>query len=59
MAERGMKMKQQSFISRVLNPKYIMVYATIGVFLAIYLFGALMYGDIGFTTIRNVPEYVY
>ncbi|MCE5343689.1 MAG: sugar ABC transporter permease YjfF [Eubacteriales bacterium] len=30
-----------------------MVYATIGVFLLIYLFGALMYGDIGFTTIRT------
>jgi len=53
MAERSLKVGRQNFVNRVLNPKYIMVYATIGVFLAIYLFGALMYGDIGFTTIRT------
>ncbi len=53
MAERTVKIKRQNVINRVLNPKYIMVYATIGVFLMIYLFGALMYGDIGFTTIRT------
>jgi len=54
MAERTtVKIARQNFVSRVLNPKYIMIYATIGVFLMIYLFGALMYGDIGFTTIRT------
>ncbi len=37
----------------MLNPKYIMVYATIGVFLLIYGFGAIMYGKKGFTTIRT------
>lgn len=31
-----------------------MVYATLGVFLIIYLFGALMFGDKGFTTIRTL-----
>ncbi|MBR1408779.1 MAG: sugar ABC transporter permease YjfF [Clostridia bacterium] len=35
------------------NPKYIMVYATVGIFLIIYLFGALAYGDKGFTTLRT------
>ncbi len=35
------------------NPKNIMVYATIGVFLIIYLVGALLYGDKGFTTLRT------
>ncbi|MBR5301349.1 MAG: sugar ABC transporter permease YjfF [Clostridia bacterium] len=35
------------------NPKYIMVLATIGIFLAIYLFGAILYGDKGFTKLRT------
>jgi simple sugar transport system permease protein len=30
-----------------------MVYATVGIFLIIYLFGALLYGDKGFTTLRT------
>ncbi len=30
-----------------------MVYATLGVFLCIYLFGALMYGEKGFTSLRT------
>ena len=37
----------------VTNPKYIMVYATIGIFLLIYLLGSLAYGSRGFTTIRT------
>ena len=35
------------------NPKYIMVYATLAVFLLIYLGGILMYGSRGFTTLRT------
>ncbi len=38
---------------RLLNPKYIMVYATIGIFLLMYLIGALLYGGKGFTTLRS------
>ena len=43
----------QSLLTRLMNPKYIMVYATVGIFLVIYLFGALAYGDRGFTTLRT------
>lgn len=46
-------MKKKSLISRIANPKYIMVYATIAIFLIIYIFGAIMYGDKGFTTLRT------
>ena len=44
---------KQTFFSRITNPKYIMVYATIGIFLVIYAFGAFLYGDKGFTTVRT------
>ena len=44
---------RQTLFSRLTNPKYIMVYATIGIFLIIYAFGAWLYGDKGFTTIRT------
>lgn len=37
----------------ITNPKYLMVYATVGIFLLTYLAGALMYGDKGFTTLRT------
>ena len=37
-----------------MNPKYIMVYATIGIFLIIYIFGAVMYGDSGFISLRTL-----
>ena len=46
--------KKQSLLSRIMNPKYIMVYATIGIFLIIYIFGAVMYGDKGFTSLRTL-----
>ena len=45
--------KRRSLISRILNPKYIMVYSTVAVFLVIYLVGAIAYGDKGFTTLRT------
>lgn len=48
------QVSRQKWTSRLFNPKYVMVYATLGVFLLIYLFGALMFGDKGFTTIRTL-----
>lgn len=47
------RVKKQSLISRVTNPKYIMVYATVAIFLIIYTFGAIAYGNKGFTTLRT------
>ena len=44
---------QKRLKSWLTNPKYLMVYATIGIFLLIYLFGALLYGNKGFTTVRT------
>ncbi len=44
---------RQSLWTRLSNPKYIIVYATIGVFILIYLFGAIKFGDKGFTTLRT------
>ncbi len=45
--------KRRSILSRILNPKYIMVYSTVAVFLVIYLVGAIAYGDKGFTSLRT------
>mgnify|MGYP003297953731 CR=1 FL=1 len=47
------KKKSNKFINFITNPKYIMVLATIGIFLVIYLFGAILYGDKGFTKLRT------
>ena len=47
------KKKNNRFINFITNPKYIMVLATIGIFLAIYIAGAIMYGDKGFTKLRT------
>ena len=52
MAENR-KLKRGSLVSRIMNPKYIMVYATIAIFLIIYAFGAIVYGPKGFTTLRT------
>ena len=45
--------RKRGLVSALTNPKYIMVYATIGIFLIIYAFGAIMYGSKGFTTLRT------
>ena len=45
--------RKQSLAKRIANPKYIMVYATIGIFLLIYAVGAIVYGSKGFTTLRT------
>lgn len=38
---------------RLFKPNYIMVYATLGIFALIYLFGAILYGKNGFTSLRT------
>ena len=45
--------RRQSFQKKLTNPNYIMVYAAILIFLIIYAFGAILYGDKGFTTLRT------
>ena len=47
------KKKSNRFVNFITNPKYLMVLATIGIFLAIYLVGAILYGDKGFTKLRT------
>ena len=49
--------KKQSLFSRIMNPKYIMVYATVIIFLIIYTYGAIRYGSIGFTTLRTFVNF--
>ena len=51
------KDSRQSFFSRIMNPKYIMVYATVAIFLIIYAYGAIKYGGIGFTTLRTFVNF--
>ena len=58
--------RKQSLASRIMNPKYIMVYATIGIFLLIYLSqvlniqGGIQPGAvIFFVTIYTVAESTY
>ena len=45
--------KRQSLLGRLMHPKYIMVYATVGIFIIIYIIGAILFGDKGFTTLRT------
>ena len=49
--------KRQSLLSRVMTPKYIMVYATVIIFLIIYAYGAIRYGSIGFTSVRTFVNF--
>ena len=53
MANTTNKTKRQSFWNKIFNPNFIMVYAAILIFLIIYIFGAVMYGKVGFTTLRT------
>ena len=48
---------RQSLVSRLLNPKYIMVYATLIIFIIIYTYGAIRYGSIGFTSVRTFVNF--
>ena len=45
--------QRQSLLKRLLKPQYVMVYATIGIFILIYIYGAIRFGSIGFTTLRT------
>lgn len=47
------KRKNNKLLDFVSNPKYLMVLATVGIFLAIYIFGAVAYGAKGFTKLRT------
>ncbi|MBP3428525.1 MAG: hypothetical protein J6M47_09725 [Clostridia bacterium] len=47
------KRKGNKLVNFITNPKYIMVLATIAIFLVIYVFGAVLYGDKGFTKLRT------
>lgn len=47
------KRKNRKLLNFVSNPKYLMVLATIGIFLVIYAFGAIAYGAKGFTKLRT------
>lgn len=40
-------------VHNLFRPEYVMVYATIGIFLAVYALGAAVYGDKGFMTVRT------
>ena len=51
--ETGTTVKRQSLLSRFMKPQYVMVYATIGIFILIYIYGAIRFGSIGFTTLRT------
>ncbi len=53
MAEKSNASRRQSFWNKLFNPNFIMVYAAILIFLIIYIFGAVMYGKVGFTTLRT------
>ena len=53
MSSVDKKKRSNRLINFITNPKYIMVLATIGIFLAIYIFGAILYGDKGFTKLRT------
>ena len=45
--------RRTSLVSRMLKPQFVTVYATIGIFILIYIYGAIRYSDIGFTTVRT------
>ena len=47
------KKKSNKLVNFVTNPKYLMVLATIGIFLVIYTAGIIMYGDKGFAKLRT------
>lgn len=54
MPERRLsRISGQSLAARLFKPNYLMVYATLGIFALLYLFGALLYGGKGFTTLRT------
>ena len=53
VSEKNRSASGRNLLNHLMNPKYIMVYATVGIFILIYLFGAIAYGDKGFTSLRT------
>ncbi len=53
MANKTTHSRRQSFLNKLFNPSFIMVYAAILIFLIIYAYGAIRYGSKGFTTLRT------
>jgi len=47
------RVRGKRIADKLFNPKFIMVYATIAVFIIIYSVGAILYGSKGFTTLRT------
>lgn len=45
--------RRGSLAFRLFKANYLMVYATLGIFALLYLFGALLYGSRGFTSLRT------
>ncbi|MBR3742634.1 MAG: sugar ABC transporter permease YjfF [Clostridia bacterium] len=60
--ENNTNSRWQRLVKKLTNPKYIMVYATVGILLLIYLFGSIAYGNLasdpksnkGFNTVRTI-----
>ena len=52
--DKKTNLTRQSLWSKMMNPKYIMVYATVGIFLLMYLFGTIAFGNKGFNTLRTM-----
>ncbi|MDL2206840.1 sugar ABC transporter permease YjfF [Eubacteriales bacterium OttesenSCG-928-N13] len=50
---RNQSTSRGTILSNFTNPKYLMVYATLGIFFLIYIFGAALYHDKGFLTLRT------
>lgn len=54
MPDQSMKSSRKGALAfRLFKPNYLMVYATLGIFALLYLFGALLYGGKGFTSLRT------
>lgn len=53
MLKKSNDLRRTALRQKLLNANYIMVYATIGIFLLMYAAGAILYGDKGFTTLRT------
>ena len=45
--------KGNRFLNAITNPKYLMVFATIAIFILIYAVGIILYGDKGFSKLRT------
>ena len=47
------ELNRNPLMAKLTNPKYLMVFTTLGIFFLIYAFGAVLYGNKGFTSIRT------